>query len=231
MLALGNLLKDLGKPVAEDMLISKIFSSLPPNYNGIIAAWTNLADADRTVKNLKTRLLQMENIISLQNRNVESVMDKAFFSRTNRNSSSSTSKYQRPEHKERSKEKERNKEHLRLLKENSLCYNCRKPRHWRDECPEPPRSDSKRSEKSSQNSNNRKQSDANTATSQPLLCNSDHDSDCNSAESDSYAFMTISRHSQALSVNLDSRTWYADTGATEHMTEHKDWFSNFTNSS
>lgn len=224
VLALANLLKDLGKPVAEDMIISKIFSSLPPSYNSIIAAWTNLADRDRTVQNLKTRLLQMENILSLQNGNVESLTDKAFFSRTNRHSSSSTSNTSKNH---RQEQKDRNKEHLRHLKENSLCYNCGKPRHWRDECPEPPRFDSKRSENFSRNSHNRKQSDANAATSQPLSYNSD-DSDSNSAESDSYAFMTVSRHSQALSVNLDSRTWWADTGATEHMTEHRDWFTNFT---
>ena len=39
--------------------------------------------------------------------------------------------------------------------------------------------------------------------------------------------MAISRWSQALSVNFDKQAWYADSGATKHMTEHRDWFSTF----
>ena len=42
-----------------------------------------------------------------------------------------------------------------------------------------------------------------------------------------YAFMTISRRSHALSVNLDKKAWFADSGATEHRTKHRDWFSTF----
>ena len=38
----------------------------------------------------------------------------------------------------------------------------------------------------------------------------------------------IHQHSHALSVNLDKTAWFADSGATEHMTDHRDWFSTFT---
>ena len=39
--------------------------------------------------------------------------------------------------------------------------------------------------------------------------------------------MVVSRRSQVFSVNLDKQSWFADSGATEHMTEHRDWFSTF----
>ena len=38
VISMGNLLKDLGKPVDEDMLITKIICSLPPSYNSIVTA-------------------------------------------------------------------------------------------------------------------------------------------------------------------------------------------------
>lgn len=39
--------------------------------------------------------------------------------------------------------------------------------------------------------------------------------------------MAVSRKSHALSVNLDKQAWFADSGAIEHMTKHRDWFSTF----
>ena len=66
VLSMANLLKDLGKPVAEDMLITKIVCSLPPSYNNIITAWTNVPIEHETIANLKVRLLELENILALQ---------------------------------------------------------------------------------------------------------------------------------------------------------------------
>ena len=53
VISMGNLLKDLGKLVSEDMLITKIICSLPPSYNSIVTAWTNVPIEDQTVANLK----------------------------------------------------------------------------------------------------------------------------------------------------------------------------------
>jgi hypothetical protein len=39
--------------------------------------------------------------------------------------------------------------------------------------------------------------------------------------------MTINNKSHALNVNFDKQAWFADSGATEHMTEHRDWYSTF----
>ena len=36
VLSMGNLLKDLGQLIAEEMLVTKIVCSLPPSYNSII---------------------------------------------------------------------------------------------------------------------------------------------------------------------------------------------------
>jgi hypothetical protein len=42
-----------------------------------------------------------------------------------------------------------------------------------------------------------------------------------------YLFMVTNRRSHALSVTMDKQAWFADSGATEHMTEHRHWFSTF----
>ena len=47
------------------------------------------------------------------------------------------------------------------------------------------------------------------------------------SDRDTYAFMTASRRSHALSVDLDKQAWFVDSGATEHMTEQREWFSTF----
>jgi hypothetical protein len=58
VLSMGNLLKELGHPVHEEMLITKIMCSLPPCYNSIVTAWANVPAPEQTVANLKVRLLQ-----------------------------------------------------------------------------------------------------------------------------------------------------------------------------
>lgn len=39
--------------------------------------------------------------------------------------------------------------------------------------------------------------------------------------------MVINKQSHAFNINLDKLAWFADSGATEHMTEHIDWFTTF----
>lgn len=227
VISMGNLLRDLGKPVQEDMLVAKIFCSLPPSYNSILAAWNNVPAAEQTVANLKIHLLQMENIMNLQEGDNQS--DKAFFTRSGRSSSDNNSKDARAQ-------KEKNKEYVKDLKSRTLCFNCGKPKHWRDECPEPPRKDHSRRTKDHKGKHS---AHANVVISQECDSSNDedecHESDC-SDTSDSYAFMVqssiktsqaLTKTSQALTVSKDRDTWFADSGATEHMTEHREWFTTF----
>jgi hypothetical protein len=108
VLSMGNLLKELGHPVHEEMLITKIMCSLPSCYNNIVKAWTNVPALEQTVANLKVRLLQLENILSLQGG--ESSGDSAFFTRSNK----STSKHRKQKY-------EHNKEYIKDLKSRTRC--------------------------------------------------------------------------------------------------------------
>ena len=53
ILSIANLLKDLGKPLDEDMIITKIMCSLPASYNSIVIAWANVPEEHQTIANLK----------------------------------------------------------------------------------------------------------------------------------------------------------------------------------
>lgn len=211
------------------MIITKIMCSLPPTYNSIVTAWTNIPDEMQTLEKLKTRLLQLESLLLKQNG--EPAGDAAFFTRSNKFSSQN----RQPQH-------DQNKEYIKDLKNRTRCYNCGERDHWTAECPRPQRDKDKYSnqprnkfDRQQKHPGNRR-GEANVATSeqsnQPTsettyegnpsggnAYESDHD--------DSYLFMAVSKHSQALSVNLDKHAWYADSSATEHMTEHRHWFSTF----
>ena len=120
VMSMGNLLKDLGQPVPEDMLITKIVCSLPPSYNSILAAWTNVPTLEQTVANLKIRLLQMENLMALQGG--ENTGDSTFFTR----SSKTPLKNKKSSH-------EKDKDYIKELKSRTRCYNC-----GSDDLPLPP---------------------------------------------------------------------------------------------
>ncbi|CAH0730247.1 unnamed protein product, partial [Brenthis ino] len=57
-------LKGLGQNITNEMLISKILSCLPSEYENFITAWDSTEDSKKTLENLTNRLLSEENRIS-----------------------------------------------------------------------------------------------------------------------------------------------------------------------
>ena len=111
VMSMGNLLKDLGQPVPEEMLLTKIICSLPSSYNSIIAAWTNVPAQEQTVANLKIWLLQMENLMTLQGKEITGNL--AFFTRSSRMLS-----------KNKKQSNEKTKVKIKELKSHTRYYNC-----------------------------------------------------------------------------------------------------------
>ena len=123
--SIGSLLKDLGKPLTEDMIITKIMCSLPASYNNIVTAWANVLEEQQTIPNLKVRLLQLEHLLTKQSG--ESSGDSAFFTRSSKKSSHNTKKHSH----------ENDKAYIKELKGRTRCYNCGELDHWTAECPHP----------------------------------------------------------------------------------------------
>ena len=219
ILSIGSLLKDLGKPLGEDMTITKIMCSLPASYNSIVTAWANVPEDQHTIPNLKIRLLQLEHLLTKQSG--ESSRDSAFFTRSSRASSHNTKKHTH----------ENAKNYIKDLKSRTRCYNCGELDHWTAECPHPRQDKTKHSNRSKGRSDRNQKhtkghrSEACVATTEQV--HSDSSNSPSDSENDSFAFAVISKRSHAFSVNLDKKAWFADSGATEHMTEHRHWFTTF----
>ena len=60
---MAMILVDLGHTVPDKMIISKIIYSLPPSYNSIIAARSNVPEHNQTVDNLEERLIRHESLL------------------------------------------------------------------------------------------------------------------------------------------------------------------------
>lgn len=123
------LLADLGHVVPDKMIIiSKIIYSLPPSYNSIIAAWSNVPKSSQTVDNLEERLLRHESLLHRQGGG-DTEADQTFFIRL------ASITQARPLSKKEQHQKDLN--YIRDLKARTKCYNCHKLGHWSADCPKP----------------------------------------------------------------------------------------------
>ena len=73
-------LKDLQAPVSEVQVMSKILLTLPPSFRHFLSAWDNVPTADKTIKLLTSRLVKEETITKNFNNGGSDPSDLAFFS-------------------------------------------------------------------------------------------------------------------------------------------------------
>ncbi|UYV61249.1 hypothetical protein LAZ67_1004106 [Cordylochernes scorpioides] len=178
---LAQQMKDLGEPISDVALITKIICSLPDKYKNFITAWDSVSSEEKTLENLTARLLKEESLQDHWDYSGKFKPDNALmtFSKFNRNSRASNKQQQ---HQQSIKDK----------KKNTHCGYCKKKGHWWKECYK-----RKEEQKGQQPSS--------------------------SARDDSCAFSAET--SAFLAETKDS--WIADSGATDHMTFRREWFSTF----
>ncbi|UYV60351.1 hypothetical protein LAZ67_1000907 [Cordylochernes scorpioides] len=174
-------MKDLGEPISDVALITKIICSLPDKYKNFITAWDSVSSEEKTLENLTARLLKEESLQDHWDSSGNFKPDNALmtFSKFNRNSTASNKQQQ---HQQSIKDK----------KKNTHCGYCKKKGHWWKECYK-----RKEEQKGQQPSS--------------------------SARDDSCAFSAET--SAFLAETKDS--WIVDSGATDHMTFRREWFSTF----
>ncbi|UYV83987.1 hypothetical protein LAZ67_X000796 [Cordylochernes scorpioides] len=178
---LAQQMKDLGEPISDVALITKIICSLPDKYKNFITAWDSVSSEEKTLENLTARLLKEESLQDHWDSSGNSKPDNALmtFSKFNRNSTASNKQQQ---HQQSIKDK----------KKNTHCGYCKKKGHWWKECYK-----RKEEQKGQQPSS--------------------------SSRDDSCAFSAET--SAFYAETKDS--WIADSGATDHMTFRREWFSTF----
>ena len=57
---LSRQLKQLGEPISDSMLITKILMTLPENYKHFYSAWDSIPTENKTLSNLTSRLMVEE---------------------------------------------------------------------------------------------------------------------------------------------------------------------------
>ena len=80
---IANQLNDLGAPVSDLQIITKIICTLPPSVRHVVSAWENLDGSKKTVALLTARLLKDENLNKAYG-NAET-SDAAFFAQRTEN--------------------------------------------------------------------------------------------------------------------------------------------------
>lgn len=147
-------LSDLDTKVPDSMVMTKILMALPSSFNHFHSAWESTAKNDRTLDNLRTRLMIEEKRMVAQGASEES---GALFAKR--------------AHKKFAQNKNDKKD-----KKPGKCFICGKESHWRKDCPE-------------------RQSASKALYSECLIASDEKD------------------------------TWCNDSGATEHMSKRREWFS------
>jgi hypothetical protein len=199
---------------------------LPSSFDPLLFAWDNVPLGSQTLLGLQSRLIKFQNKIRDHAQQLEAPSDKAFFaedgpSDTSRSHSSPTVEQK----KERAEKLARHKRHAR-------CYQCGKRGHFGKDCPNDTDSSSDtdsskrkhttRSYRRHQHKHSHKGKKSQAHATASSIKSSASESSSVSSEAD--CVTTLSQDSS--SFNADS-FWFADSGATEHMTDKLHWFTNF----
>ena len=223
---LAKQLTELGQTVTEQQLISKIICGLPSSFDPLLLAWDNVPLTSQSLLGLQSRLIKLQNKLRDRAQQVEPSSDRAFFTK----SGSSSVPASRPS--PTVDQKKAHADKLARHKRHSRCYQCGQRGHFGKDCPnDTSTSDDDESKRLShprssrrpphQSSRKGKKSQAHVIASS---ITSDIASDYSSASSEAYCVNTSTDNS---SSHAEDTFWFADSGATEHMTDKLQWFTNF----
>lgn len=76
---LATQLSDLGTPVSDGQVMTKITMTLPPSYRPFLSAWNNIEESKKTIALLTTRLQCEENMSKMAGMAIGNQSDSAFF--------------------------------------------------------------------------------------------------------------------------------------------------------
>ena len=145
----------------------------------------------------------------------ESEVDQVFFTH------SASISHTRPFSKKEQHQKDLN--YIRDLKARIKCYNCHELGHWSADCPKPKK---KCPHGKDPHKTDGGLSKANLIESLHLSSASEDES--NFLSDEDFAFVVTSTvSSYALATESYMYAWFADSGASEHMTDKIEWFSSF----
>lgn len=181
-------LSDIGSPLTEPQIITKILCTLPPSFRTVISAWENLEDKMKTMDRLTNRLIKEEEVNKRFGGEVAKA-DTAFFAKQGGSSVNQASK----------------------TKRNLTCTYCGRKGHTEERCWDKAKDQEKQVNGTQ----------AKFARGRPVQ----ERSPVQESWSSDYAFRSVSLLSRKASQS--DGCWYADSGASQHMTDQKWAFLQF----
>ena len=194
-------LEDIGQKMSEEQIVSKLITSLPNEYRHVLTAWKSMPTEQKTRKTLILRVFEEEAMNKLLNNRENEEHDSALLVRNRKE------EHRRPD--------AENNERIKELKRKSRCHNCGELGHWwqdnvctkRDN-----RQYGQRRPESSKSAARITEAKDTVAKSVAMVTQS----------------MVLTSISEAmLAQNNTQEVWYADAGATDHMSDNRAAFIDF----
>ena len=113
-------LEDIGQPMSENQIISKLITSLPSEYRHVLTAWKSMPAYQKTRKTLILRVFEEEAMNKILKARENDETDSALLVRNNR----------RDEQMRADTESKYNNERIKELKRKSRCHNCGEMGDW-----------------------------------------------------------------------------------------------------
>lgn len=204
--SLAQRLKNMYFEQKEPMVISKILSSLPAKFDHVRKAWYAVPRAKQNIERLTDHLVNEESLINLRLSDGD-------------NKTASGAAYTASSSKMRGRNNNKGSNKDDKSKRAGKCNYCHKPGHWARECFKRQRDlQNKQGVENKQNKNDRHSLMIEKGTSRNQT-----DRPTTLTEDRSHLFILQSEISQSKIKDA----WYADSGATDHMSFQKEWFKNF----
>jgi len=200
---LARCLNEMGIKMDETAVVTKIVSSLPDDkFHAFKKAWDSVAETSQTMPMLLGRL-RKEELESKQNEDKRETNSQANINAyATKFGNNGGQKFQK-----------KGKTHIDDLKKKTKCHNCGRVGHWCRECRAP--------KKDVQQDRNHKREEHNQI--HEVQEEREMGSNFNSFKSKqdrTHAFMVYEK-----SQEIPSDLWISDSGADQHVTGRKDWFS------
>lgn len=189
-------LEDIGQPMSENQIISKMITSLPSEYRHVLSAWKSMPTDQKTRKTLILRVFEEEAMNKIIKEREHNETNSALLVRNNRRDDQARAE---------------NNERIQELKKKSRCHNCGEMEHWWQ--------DNVCSRK-----NERRFGHRGPGTSKSTARVSESK---DSVALVTQSFLQIPLSEAFIAQNNGEEIWYADAGATEHMSDNRVAFINF----
>ena len=219
---MASRLSDVGAPMSDIQIMTKIVCTLPPSYRNFATVWDSVPVNERTIPLLTARLLKEESSALRWSRGQQDAADTAFFARNfpfNANSSGLNDSKGNQGRRGRSDRGGAVRRHNSArYRPYVKCSYCAKDWHTHEEC---------RKRKRDELLAKPRQDNAAAAIIPPV-----QNSSINAARSNNDASGSKQDHgyisNSTCFTSRRSQDWFADSGATQHMTDQRKFFKSFS---